>query len=135
MENCCLANTETYFFLKVVVFCEVILSGMTTHVIDSIYFTGLNDVSFTRPISRGSFGQSPLPASSSVINPLSCSIDQSLNQSWIFYNYTTAADSSLRDNSTYAANPNKAVVTVNARTTEVCGSISYGSHVCQFIQN
>lgn len=83
---------------------------------------GLHDVSFNRPASRGSFGQSPLPQME-VLNQLNCSLDQSLNQSWIFYNYTAAPTipvlSSIESKPSYANNPNKAVLTIDARTTEV----------------
>lgn len=83
---------------------------------------GIHDVSFNRPASRGSFGQSPLPTTD-VINQLNCSLEQSLNQSWIFYNYTATPSApshiSTTGSSSYASNPNKAVITINARTTEV----------------
>lgn len=95
-------------------------------------FIGMNDVSFDCPGSRGSFDlHSPLPASS-VINQLNCSMEQSLNKSWMFYNYTATttniASSSQSGTGTYVSNPNKAIVTINARTTEVCNYLA----ICSF---
>lgn len=84
---------------------------------------GIHDVSFSRPMSRGSFGVSPLPAVD-VVNHLnnSNSLDQSLNQSWIFYQYTATSSAPkipADDTPNSPTNPNKAVVTISPRTTEV----------------
>lgn len=83
---------------------------------------GIHDVSFNRPASRGSFGQSPLPTSD-VIHQLNSSLEQSLNQSWIFYNYTVTASAPTgvpaSETSSFASNPNKAILTIDARSTEV----------------
>ena len=89
---------------------------------------GIHDVSFSRPVSRGSFGVSPLPAVD-VVNHLNSSLEQSLNQSWIFYKYTATSSAPklpVNDGTALSSsvNPNKAVVTINPRTTEVSLSIA-----------
>lgn len=84
------------------------------------YIPGINDVSFSRPVSRGSFGGPSTPVSTlAVTNQLNCSMDQSLNQSWMFYQYTRDTDFYFEKTNTPVTNPNKAIITINARTTEV----------------
>ncbi|KAF6020786.1 PASK [Bugula neritina] len=93
--------------------------------LDSIGGAGIQDVSFNRPISRGSFTKSPMPAAD-VLNKMNQSLDQSLSQSWLFSKYTSTPTSSTpsgynADSKTsyYASNPNKAVVTIHPKTTEI----------------
>ncbi|XP_067938183.1 PAS domain-containing serine/threonine-protein kinase-like [Watersipora subatra] len=89
---------------------------------------GVHDVSFSRPASRGSFGVSPLPPTD-VASHLNASHEQSLNQSWIFYKYTATSGASSPESQSltesapptdpFPINPNKSVVTINPRTTEI----------------
>ncbi|CAH1774481.1 unnamed protein product [Owenia fusiformis] len=76
--------------------------------LDDFKGDGMNDVSYTPGCSKGSFNcTTPDP-----------NISQSLEKSWSFYNYVGGGETghvfpaSVR-------NPNKAIVTINARTTEV----------------
>lgn len=89
-----LINTTRFFFK----FCVITSLG-----------DGLNDVSFTPGLSRGSFG---------VGAPAELPPNLSLEQSWAFYNYIGGGPTGLEFMNT-VRNPNKAVVTINARNSEV----------------
>ena len=68
---------------------------------------GLNDVSFSAGMCKGSFSVTPDPAMST-----------SLGESWSFYNYVGGGQGGVKFPTT-VKNPNKAIVTVNAKTSEV----------------
>ncbi|XP_064596713.1 PAS domain-containing serine/threonine-protein kinase-like [Liolophura sinensis] len=69
--------------------------------------TGLNDVSFSAGHSRGSFSNSP-----------DRSANTSLGESWSFYNYVGGGLSGISF-PTALRNPNKAIFTINAHTSEI----------------
>lgn len=68
--------------------------------------TGMNDVSFAAAASRGSFANNP-------------ELSSSLGDSWAFFNYVGDAQGCTNFPST-VRNPNKAIVTIDAKTSEVC---------------
>ena len=68
----------------------------------------MNDVSFAPGHSKGTF---------EVQNDVR--LGASLETSWSFYNYVGGGDSGVTFPNT-VRNPNKAIVTCNARTSEVC---------------
>ena len=72
-----------------------------------LYFTGegLNDVSFAPGHSRGSFSKDPRG-------------NMSLGESWAYYNYIGGGETGVAFPNT-VRNPNKAIVTINAKTSEV----------------
>jgi len=69
---------------------------------------GLNDVSYTPGLSRGSFASSPNMLDSSG----------SLGESWSYFNYIGGGSSGVSFPTT-VRNPNKAIVTIDAKTSEV----------------
>ncbi|XP_071112685.1 PAS domain-containing serine/threonine-protein kinase-like isoform X1 [Haliotis cracherodii] len=69
---------------------------------------GLNDVSFSPGLCKGSFAATPDPYSSGM----------SLNQSWSFYNYIGGGQSGMAFPTT-VRNPNKAICTIDANTSEI----------------
>lgn len=73
---------------------------------------GLNDVSFSPGLCKGSFAATPDPYSSGM----------SLNQSWSFYNYIGGGQSGMAFPTT-VRNPNKAICTIDANTSEVGSSL------------
>ena len=70
---------------------------------------GLNDVSFTAGQSRGSFAP---------ISALDQLPPQDLDQSWSYYNYIGGGQSGIVF-PTSVKNPNKAIVTIDAKSSEV----------------
>ena len=73
----------------------------------SVAGDGLNDVSFTAGHSKGSFSVTPDP-----------SLSTSLGESWSFYKYIGGGQTGVAFPTT-VRNPNKAIVTINAKTSEV----------------
>ncbi|XP_046565459.1 PAS domain-containing serine/threonine-protein kinase-like [Haliotis rubra] len=69
---------------------------------------GLNDVSFSPGLCKGSFAATPDPYSSGM----------SLNQSWSFYNYIGGGQSGMAFPTT-VRNPNKAICTIDGNTSEI----------------
>ncbi|XP_064652931.1 PAS domain-containing serine/threonine-protein kinase-like isoform X2 [Lineus longissimus] len=93
--------------------------------LDDFKGDGLNDVSFSIGHQKGSFSATP--------NHHDPKLNMSLGASWSFFNYvsSTAADTGMFP--TNVRNPNKAICTITARTTEVlvandmaCELFNYG---------
>ncbi|KAK3579787.1 hypothetical protein CHS0354_022096 [Potamilus streckersoni] len=68
---------------------------------------GLNDVSFSPGLSKGSFAPSA-----------EISLNKSFAETWSFYNYIGGGDTGMVFPST-VRNPNKAICTINSRTSEI----------------
>ncbi len=78
---------------------------------------GLNDVSFAPGHSKGSFSQTlPDPGH----------LGASLETSWSFYNYVGGGETGITFPNT-VRNPNKAIVTCNAKTSEVSATAAHNS--------
>ena len=76
---------------------------------------GLHDVSYTPGISKGSF-TATLPGTVDAEPSVDSSI--SLDKSWAFYNFIGGGQTGVSFPHT-VNNPNKAIVTIHGRTSEV----------------